>query len=111
MVDFLQYLGHKRSNGKYNRGRYVTFDVIWSEIAVGALVIIADGSIPYQFRDYPKKLRDSRLLEAWTDYTMPTITRDPSVPRSTNRYHKYRVYQKVEAVLPEEANPSGIPLN
>ncbi len=88
MVEFLYYLGDVRP-------WKTSFNEFWKGVRQGTIVVIADGLIPYQYRDYPKTLPDAELLHAFTDTSLKIATETTNNGKNWARYLKVRIYRKI----------------
>lgn len=87
-VEVLYYLGEKRP---WKR----SFDEFWKSLDSGTIVIVADGLIPYQYRDYAKNnLEDAELLESYTDTSRKICTEVRDNGTEWTRWLKVRIYRK-----------------
>lgn len=85
IVDVMYYWGNKRDYRK-------SLDEIWDTLKPGAIVLVADSIIPYQRRSYYKSKSNCRVLEEYTDYTIPMGQLNDT---NKSRYLKVKIYQKV----------------
>lgn len=85
IVDVMYYWGSKRD---YR----TTLDEIWKYIKSGAIVLVADSIIPYQRRSYYKSKSDCKVIEEYTDYTVPMGQLNDT---NKQRYLKVKIYQKL----------------
>lgn len=85
IVDVMYYWGNKRD---YR----ITLDEIWKTIKKGAIILVADSIIPYQRRSYFKSKSDCKVLEEYTDYTIPMGSLNNT---NKSRYLKVKIYQKI----------------
>lgn len=88
MVEMMYYLGEKKPWKP-------TIDRLWNSLRSGSIVVVADGLISYQYRDYLKSKDDARLLCEYTDMDTPVCREISDNGREWNRYLKIRIYQKV----------------
>lgn len=84
-IDTLQYFKNYRQ----------TFKEIWDGLKVGTVVVVADGMVRSNLRDFPASLDDAAQIGSWTDYSVAVTPRDPNEKLSKNRYLKYRIYRKM----------------
>lgn len=84
-IDTLQYFKNYRR----------TFNEILEGLQTGTVIVVADGMVRSNLRDYPGTLDNVAAIGSWTDYSTPVTPRDPGDPHSKNRYLKYRVYRKM----------------
>lgn len=85
IIDVMYYWGSKRDYRK-------SLDEIWDSLKPGAVILVADSIIPYQRRSYYKSKMDCKVLEEYTDYTVPMGQLNQS---NKQRYLKVKIYQKV----------------
>lgn len=87
-VEVLYYLGEKRP-WKHS------FNEFWKSIPSGTIVILADGLIPYQYRDYPKNhLDDAELLHSYTETCRKICEETREDGSKWTRWLKVRIYRK-----------------
>lgn len=84
IVDVMYYWNNYRS----------ALDEIWKTIKPGAIVLVADSIIPYQRRSYLKTKSDCKVLEEYTDYTVPMGALNDT---GKNRFLKVKIYQKIRS--------------
>jgi len=87
LVEVLYYLGTKRPWKK-------SVDMLWDSLPIGAIVVVADGLIPYQYRDYLKTKADASLLHSYTDPDTVVSEETTSAGKKWKRNLKVRIYQK-----------------
>lgn len=88
MVEVMYYLGEKKPWKS-------TIDTIWNSLKPGTLVVIADGLISYQYREYLKTKEDAELIVSYTDMETPVCREVSDNGREWNRYLKVRIYKKL----------------
>ena len=88
MIEMMYYLGEKKPWKK-------TIDTIWNALHPGTIVVIADGLISYQYRDYLKNKEDAELIVYYTDMETPVCREISDNGREWNRYLKVRIYKKL----------------
>lgn len=88
IVDVAYYFGDKRPWKD-------TMKAIWRSIRPGAIVVVCDSLIPYQRRTYYNTLKDSELLEAYTDYTERVSVEVREDGHEWHRYFKVMIYRKL----------------
>jgi SAM-dependent methyltransferase len=86
-IEVLYYFGDKRPWKQ-------SFEEFWKGVKPGAIVIVADSLIPYQYRDYLKKHEGAELLDEYTDYTQAVHIETRADGRNWTRWLKVRVYRK-----------------
>lgn len=86
-IEVLYYFGDKRP-------WKISFDEFWKGVKPGAIVIVADSLIPYQYRDYLKKASDAILLESYTDQSIAVSKEKRDNGSEWTRWLKVRVYRK-----------------
>lgn len=72
-----------------------TFKEIVAGLRPGTVVVVADGMVRSNLRDFGKTLDGLALQAEWTDYSTPVTARDPNKPGSKNLHLKYRIYRKI----------------
>ncbi len=87
MIEFLYYLGDTRPWKE-------SFMEVWNLMTVGTVLVIADSLIPYQYRDFPKTLTDAKLIDEFTDTSIPVAV-EHDEGRTWTRWLKVRIYEKV----------------
>lgn len=80
---------------QYFKNYRATFKEILDGLQVGTVIVVADGMVRSNLRDYPKSVEGVACLGEWIDYSMAVTPRDPGNPKSKQQHLKYRVYQKV----------------
>ena len=84
-IDTLQYFKNYRE----------TFKEIYDGLQVGTIIVVADGMVRSNLRDFPKSMDSVACVGEWIDYSTPVTPRDPSNPKSKQQHLKYRVYRKL----------------
>lgn len=86
-IEVLYYLGTKRPWKE-------TVDIIWDSLDAGTLVVVADGLIPYQYRDYLASKDNATVLHKYTDDSIVISEEVTSQGKKWQRRLKVRVYRK-----------------
>lgn len=90
-ADVVSFIDTLQSFKDYRR----SFNEIYNGMKLGAFIVIGDGMIRSNFRDYPRSMDTVATVGAWTDYSMVVTPRNHEEPGSKNRYLKYRIYRKM----------------
>lgn len=88
LIEVIYYLGNMRP-------WKLSMDIVWSHVKKGAYVIVADGLIPYQYRDYLASKSDAELVESFTETSCPVCKEVRDNGTSWSRYLKVRIYKKL----------------
>ena len=84
-IDTLQYFKNYRR----------TLAEIIAGVQVGTVIVVADGMIRSNLRDWLKNVDEVAYIGGWIDYSTPVTPRDPNNPKSKSSHLKYRIYQKL----------------
>lgn len=87
MIDVMYYLGEVRP-------WKTTFDKLWDSLIPGQLFVLGDCLVRHQYRDYPKLRGDIKIIDSYTEDSVPIDSEKRENGRTFNRYLKIRILQK-----------------
>lgn len=88
MIEVIYYFGK-------SIGYKVVLDNIWSALKSGAVLIVGDGLVRNQYRDYLSTKEDSELIVSYNDHIVPICKEVSDSGKSWTRYMKVRIYKKL----------------